>query len=137
MVVQLQTFSKLLWQIHRKGHKDLPLIDTDNTDLKKLPKAKPLPQISADDADLTTESRRHGEKQGLPQICADDRRLKSENWAVGSYIRRAPDCDGAKVLPFEVPAFGDRCRPMARRNRKQRDLEFTTSLQASAMEAAG
>jgi hypothetical protein len=80
MVVHLQTFSKLLWQIHRKTksttearrhgekqgspqicaderrlgkpktRKDLPLI---HTDLKKLPKAKSLPRIHADGADWT------------------------------------------------------------------------------------
>jgi hypothetical protein len=83
MVMQLQTFSKLLWQIHRKTksttearrhgekqgsrqicadecrlgklktRKDLPLIHTDDTDLKKLPKAKSLPRIHTDDADWT------------------------------------------------------------------------------------
>lgn len=111
MVVQLQTFSKLLWQIHRKGRKgrkDLPLLRIDDTDLKKLPKPKPLPRINADDADVITESSGYEEKQGLPQICADERRLKSENWAVGSPVRRAHDCGGAKVLQFEGPAFKDR-----------------------------
>jgi hypothetical protein len=37
LVVHLQTMSKLLWQIHRKGRKGLkglPLINADNTDLK-------------------------------------------------------------------------------------------------------
>ncbi len=141
MVVQLQTFSKLLWQIHRKGRKgrkDLPLIHTDNTDLKKMPELKPLPRMNADlkklpkpgalqrmdadDADVITESWGHlphqaktglvgdpgGEKQGLPQICADKRRLKSENWTARSPVRRAPDCGGAKVLQFEGAAFKDR-----------------------------
>ena len=122
MVVHLQTISKLLWQIHRNGRKNLPLIHTDDTDLKKLPKPKPLPRINADDANLTDESRRHlphqakislvgnpgGEKQGLPQICADERRLKPENWTAGSPVRRAPDCGGAKVLQFEGAAFKDR-----------------------------
>jgi hypothetical protein len=107
LVVHLQTLSKLLWQIHRKerkGRKDLPLI---HTDLKKLPKTKPFPRM---DADLTTESRRHGEKQSLLRKCADERRLSSENWAVGSSVRRVPDCAGAKVLQFKVPTFGDRSR---------------------------
>jgi hypothetical protein len=110
MVVHLQTLSKLLWQIHRKerkGRKDLPLIHTDATDLKKLPKTKPFPRM---DADLTTESRRHGEKQSLLRKYADERRLNSENWAVGSSVRRAPDCAGAKVLPFAATALGDRSR---------------------------
>jgi hypothetical protein len=55
MVVHLQTCSKLLWQIHRKGRegrKGLPLINTDNTDRKRLPTEKPLPLIISDDAEL-------------------------------------------------------------------------------------
>jgi hypothetical protein len=35
LVVQLQTVSKLLWMLHRTKTKDLPLINTDDTDLKK------------------------------------------------------------------------------------------------------
>jgi hypothetical protein len=38
LVVHLQTMSKLLWQIHRKGRegrKDVPLINTDAADRKK------------------------------------------------------------------------------------------------------
>ncbi len=54
MVVHLQTCSKLLWQIHRKGRegrKGLPLINADDTDLRKLQKPEVLPRINADDAD--------------------------------------------------------------------------------------
>lgn len=45
MLIHLQTSSKLLWQIHhkgREGRKGLPLIHTDDTDLKKMPRPKPL-----------------------------------------------------------------------------------------------
>lgn len=70
LVVQLQTFSKLLWQIHRKGtsteeaqrHGEkpnrLPLINAGDTDLKK--------------PDLTAEARRRGEELRTKQ-----------NWATG------------------------------------------------------
>jgi hypothetical protein len=71
LLVQLQTFSKLLWQIHRKGRKDRkenrisPQICADERRLDK-PGEKPH---------LTTEARRHGKKSRLPQIYADERRL--------------------------------------------------------------
>ncbi len=87
LVVQLQTVSKLLWLLHRKGREgrkenrvspqiyaeerrldrpeekqnNLPRINTDNTDLQK--------------ASLTAEAQRRGEEPGLPQICAEERRL--------------------------------------------------------------
>src|SRR5580765_4045005 len=35
LVVQLQTVSKLLWMLHRTKTKNLPLINTDDTDLRK------------------------------------------------------------------------------------------------------
>ena len=149
MVVQLQTFSKLLWQIHRKERKErkeLPLIGTDNTDRRRLPNPKPLPQINADDGNLT--SRRHAElwksylgpsfavkapliqddslRRGefaprsfiTPQICADERRLSKPKEMMSLliavprniYRKRTPDSEGARILPFEVSAFGDRCR---------------------------
>ena len=82
LVVHLQTTSKLLWLYHRgtqrgkdlttkdtKGRKGLPLIHTDNTDLKR----------AAKEPSLTTDPRRHGEQQGTPQICADERRLNREH----------------------------------------------------------
>jgi hypothetical protein len=109
MVVHLQTLSKLLWQIHRKerkGGKAIPLIHADNTDLKKLPKAKAV---------TTKDTKKH---EGSPQICADERRLSKPKEMMpllvavpkNVYRERAPDCDGAKILPFELMAFGDRCR---------------------------
>jgi hypothetical protein len=47
LVVHLQTMSKLLWMIHRTKTKNLPLINTDNTDLKRAAE-EPRPQICAD-----------------------------------------------------------------------------------------
>jgi hypothetical protein len=94
MVVHLQTMSKLLWQIHRKGRegrKGLPLINTDKTDRKKLQKAKPLPRINADDAD-----------QNKPSVTKN----VAVTFSVGSELERK--C--AKVLQFKEPAFGERCR---------------------------
>ena len=92
LVVQLQTFSKLLWQIHRTKTKNLPLINTDATDLKKSAEEARLPQIYADEhrlerpekkPKLTTEARRHGGKQNrLPLINADDTDLKKPNLTV-------------------------------------------------------
>ena len=125
MLVHLQTFSKLLWQIHRKGRegrKDLPLIHTDNTDLKKPPKQKPLPRINADDTDQnglnskTNPTTNQGKEtsKNLPRINADGadknkpsvRKNLAVTFSVGSELERK--C--AKALPFEVTAFGDRCR---------------------------
>jgi hypothetical protein len=84
MLVHLQTMSKLLWMIHRTKTKNLPLINTDNADLKR----------AAEEPSLTAEVRRHlphqaktrlvgdpgGEQPKMkedaesPQICADERR---------------------------------------------------------------
>jgi hypothetical protein len=77
LVVQLQTMSKLLWIQHRgtqrtatalttkdtkkhEARKTTPLINTDNTDLRK---AK---------TNLTAESRRHGGKTGGRNCSAND-----------------------------------------------------------------
>ncbi|MGZ4842123.1 MAG: hypothetical protein ACXV5J_10275 [Candidatus Angelobacter sp.] len=54
LVVELQTFSKLQWMVHRTKTKTLPRMNTDNTDLKEPTRA---------------------EDSRLPQICADGRRL--------------------------------------------------------------
>ncbi len=40
LVVELQTMSKLLWMAHCKKPKTLPLINADDTDLKKSPGVK-------------------------------------------------------------------------------------------------
>ena len=73
LVVQLQTVSKLLWQIHRKGCKD----HKEN---------RISPQICADERrldrrgenqNLTTEARRHGEQPNrLQRIHTDNTDLK-------------------------------------------------------------
>jgi hypothetical protein len=92
MLVHLQMMSKLLWQIHRKGRegrKDLPLINADDTDLKKLPKSETLPRINADDADRKS-----------PRVAKD--------WVTMSSAKRAPDFAGARILEFEVRLFRDR-----------------------------
>ena len=68
LLMSLQMASKLLWMLHRTKTKNLPLINTDDTDLKR----------AAEEANLTTEARRHGEEQGLPQICVEERRLNRE-----------------------------------------------------------
>ena len=95
MVVHLQTFSKLLWEIHRKERKELPLINIDDTDLKKLPKSpelqKLLPRINADDAD-----------ENKPSM----RKNLAVTFSVGSEAERK--CE--KIFQFELTAFGDRSR---------------------------
>ena len=71
--------------------KTLPLINTDDTDLKKLPKPGALPRMNTDDADLNNPS-------------------VGKNLAVTFSSGPALDCGGTKVLQFEVTAFGDRSR---------------------------
>jgi hypothetical protein len=69
LLVHLQTISKVLWMVHRTKTKNLPLINTDNTD----------PKRAAEEPSLTTEARRHREQPKMkedaesPQICADER----------------------------------------------------------------
>jgi len=118
MVVHLQTMSKLLWVYHRahrgrqrekalttkdtKKHeglpqicarpKTLPLINTDDTDQKKLPTPKPLPRINRDDAD-----------RKKPSV--------GENLAVTFFKHRPalePMDGGAKILQFDAMTFGGR-----------------------------
>jgi len=97
MVVHLQTLSKLLWQVHRKERKDLPLIHTDDTDLKKLPKTpelqKPLLRIISDDVEL---------KEPVPE--------KDCSFMVSAGCADHLPTEGGKVLPFDAMAFADRCR---------------------------
>jgi len=67
LVVQLQTVSKLLWMLHRTKTKNIPLINADDTDLKKQ--------------NPTTEARRRGENQkALPLLNTDntDRKKTAE-----------------------------------------------------------
>jgi hypothetical protein len=62
LVVQLQTFSKLLWIMQRAKTKTLPLINTDDTDLRGAKEPR-LPQISADErrakASTTKDIKKH------------------------------------------------------------------------------
>jgi hypothetical protein len=76
LLVQLQTFSKLLWQIHRKG--------TSTTEARRHGEKPRLPQIYADERrldrtgekpSLTAETLRRGENRISLQICADERGL--------------------------------------------------------------
>ena len=106
MLVQLQTFSKLLWQIQRQERKNLPLINTDNTDLKELPNPKPLPLIHADDADL----KKLPNLKPLPLINTDNTDLKKLAKTGALPRNNNAGGAGAKILPFERMAFGDRCR---------------------------
>ena len=66
LVVQLQTFSKLLWQIHRKGREGRK-------------ENRVSPQIYADERRLGKEealtTKDTKEHEGLPQVRADERRL--------------------------------------------------------------
>ncbi len=92
LAMELQMMSKLLWMLHRKGGeggKDLPLINTGDTDRKKLPKAKALPRINTDDTDLrkrnlTTASRRYGEQQ------------LGRNWAETSFFK-SNHCEETRI----------------------------------------
>ena len=65
LVVQLQTVSKLLRMLHRTKTKNLPLINTDDTDLRK----------PAEEANLDADSSRHGEE---PSLTAEARRRRED-----------------------------------------------------------
>jgi hypothetical protein len=78
LVVHLQTLSKLLWQIHRKGRegrKDLPLVHTGDTDRKELAGGS---ELAANEDE--------GARKAVPMINSGDTR----------------------ILQFEVAAFGGR-----------------------------
>jgi len=81
--------------LNSSAEKPLPLIHTDDTDLKKFSRPpelqNPIPRISADDAD-----------QSKPSM----RKNVAVTFSVGSELERK--C--AKVLQFKEPAFGERCR---------------------------
>jgi hypothetical protein len=79
LLMGLQMASKLLWMLHRTKTKNLPLINADDTDLKR----------AAEKANLTAEARRHGEHRDLPQICADERRSSDKNEQPGLQLAQA------------------------------------------------
>lgn len=85
LVVHLQMMLKLLWLYHR-GHR--------GTQKEKY---------------LTTK-----EHEGLPQIDIDERISASGMLKMvpssAELPANAPACGGAKILQFEVTAFGDRSR---------------------------
>ncbi len=85
LVVELQTFSKLLWEVQRAKIKTLPRMNTDNTDVKGAarPEEPRLPQIcayecrlnkSGDKAHLTTEAPRRGEQPNAAKTRDANRR---------------------------------------------------------------
>lgn len=91
LVVQLQTFSKLLWTIHRAKTKTLPLINTDNADLKK---AK---------ANLTTEAQRQSPHQARTGLVGDpggEQPKATESWAAN---RREETRMAFKTRVLEFP----------------------------------
>jgi len=74
LVVQLQTVSKLLWMIHRTKTKNLPLINTDDTDLTR----------AAEEPSLTAEARRHPPHQARTGLVGDpggEQSRTEKNWA--------------------------------------------------------
>jgi hypothetical protein len=73
--------------------KNLPLINTDNTDLKKLPNPGTLPRINADGAD------RKKSHVG-----------KNFNVTFSKHRPLALLDGGSRILPFKLSAFGERCR---------------------------
>jgi hypothetical protein len=113
LLVHLQTVSKLLRLVHRTKTKNLPLINTDNTDLKR----------AAEEPSLTTKA--HRGKQGAPQICADERRsnksqepeLPAPLTALTSAVKRdiygedSRDAVETKILTFTQDRRGCRDGP--------------------------
>ncbi|MGZ7083918.1 MAG: hypothetical protein ACXVIO_12045 [Candidatus Angelobacter sp.] len=82
LVVELQTFSKLQWMVHRTKTKTLPRMNTDNTDLKEPTRAEDsrLPQISSDErrlsigkASTTKDTKEHEEaSEARPTVVAEN-----------------------------------------------------------------
>jgi hypothetical protein len=112
MVVQLQTVSKLLRVYHRVQEKA--------STTKYTKKHEGLPQICADDRRLGTEktlttkdTKKH---EGLRRTISDDAELKEsgpeKDCSLTVSVRCADRLPGAsaRVLQFDVMAFGDRCR---------------------------
>jgi hypothetical protein len=95
LVVQLQTFSKLLWTIHRAKTKTLPLINTDDTDLKRAEEPR-LPQISADErrakASTTKNTKKH---EGVQEA------KSAKNWTTSQHE------DIRMTFMAKVAAFAD------------------------------
>ena len=89
LVVQLQTVSKLLWMLHGKKTKTLPLINTDDSDLRK---AK---------ANLTAEARRRGEESnGEKKWPANER--EETRIALMAQVRAVADRGGWAHAPPEL-----------------------------------
>ncbi len=87
LVVQLQTVSKLLWMLHRAKTKNLPRINTDNTDLKE----------PAEEPNLTAEARRRREEpKNLPLINTDSTDLKKTANLTAGCSRRGEQVNGGR-----------------------------------------
>jgi hypothetical protein len=117
MVVHLQTMSKLLRVYHRvhRGTQREKALTTKDTK-----KHEGLPQICADERRLGTEktlttkdTKKH---EGLRRTISDDAELKEsgpeKDCSLTVSVRCADRLPGAsaRVLQFDVMAFGDRCR---------------------------
>jgi hypothetical protein len=124
MVVQLQTCSKLLWQIHRRK--------TSTTEARRhgeLWKSYPGPSFAVKAPLIQDDSLKRGEFAPrsfiTPQIWTDERSLKTKNLPLintdNTDLKKIPklgalprnnnaESAGARILPFERMAFGDRCR---------------------------
>jgi len=90
LLAHLQTMSKLLWMLYRKTGTS-PRINTDDTDLKKMPKPKPLPRINAD-------RKKPCVRKNLAMTFSKHR-LALASWD-----------GGVKVLQFDAMPFGDGSR---------------------------
>jgi len=125
LVVQLQTFSKLLWMVHRKGRegrKGLPLINTDDSDLKGAARREDprLPQISADERRLSkekdstmkdTRSTPLSQAQGRSRQATEHKvaieKKSAKNWAANPSFTKK--CEETRIaLTAKVLAFGER-----------------------------
>ena len=97
LVVELQTFSKLLWIMQRAKTKTLPLINTDDTDLRGAKEPR-FPQISADgrrlskEKDSTTKDtpstpllQTQGRSEQATEHKAAIEEKSAKNWATGQH----------------------------------------------------
>ena len=121
LVVQLQTFSKLLWQIHRKGtsttearrhgerQSNLPRINTDDTDLEnpnltaEAPRRggvqKTSPLINADNTDLKKKACEHAGQENAGRNWAANHRAETRIALVAKVLAVANRRDWAHAPP--------------------------------------
>jgi hypothetical protein len=100
LLVQLQTFSKLLWQIHRKG--------TSTTEARRHGEKPRLPQLYADERrldravekpSLTAEARRHGEELRTKENWATNQRAETRIALVAKVLAVANRRDWTHAPP--------------------------------------